>query len=148
MVETILNEVHISNLFFGVVSINLDYSVVLVIGEMEVDSSQYLSELFGSDLLVGMSVPVLEETLYVQSGGDTEGVESLLQLLDHTDLVLGGLASAVVVVKRWLPSHLTGVLLLQPLDLEHLIDSVAEPPPVHHQSAQTVLIDQDLELAI
>ena len=46
----------------------LDYSIVLVIGEMEVDSSQYLSELFGSDLLVGVSVPVLEETLYVQSG--------------------------------------------------------------------------------
>lgn len=131
LVLAILDKVGISNLLLRVVSVNLNNAIKFFIRKMEVDSSQDLSELFWAHLLMSMSVPILEEVLEVQSGGHTELVESLSQVLNHSQLIFGVIFSSIEEFQIRLGSLLHGVLFFKFLNLEHLINDITEASPVN-----------------
>jgi hypothetical protein len=72
----VINEVHITDEGAGMVAVDGHHTVQFFIGKVEIDCGQHLTELFGSHFLMVVSVPILEESLEVESSGDTEGLES------------------------------------------------------------------------
>jgi len=107
---------------------------------MEINSGEYLPALFGTDFLVSVPVPVLEEALDVETGGDTEGVEPLLQILHDRQLLFVHLRLPVVVLQVHFLRRLRRVAAFQPFHLEHFVHSVAETTPVHFVTLQLVFL--------
>lgn len=91
-----MDEVHVSNILQRMVAVDLNDTFELIVRKLEVDGGQHLSELFGSHLLVSMSVPVLEEGLEVQSGRHAELSESISESVHTLKLFLSGVSSAIV----------------------------------------------------
>ena len=72
----VVNKVHITDEGTGVVAVDGHHAVQFFVGKVEIDGGQHLTELLGSHFLMVVTVPILEESLEVESCGDTEGLES------------------------------------------------------------------------
>jgi len=76
---------------------------------VEIDGCQNLPELLGRNLLVAVTVPVLEKALYIESGCDAELLESVLKGSDAVLLAERVVFATVAVVEIERVNGLTGV---------------------------------------
>jgi len=96
---TILNKVYVSDMRLRIISINLYDTFKFFVGQMEIHSSKDLSELFGTHFLMSMSIPILEETLQVQSCRDTELLKSFSEGSYDSKLIIGIFHSSIRMIE-------------------------------------------------